>query len=431
MRNEDDIMAVLESVLQECSADEALVKYTSSDGLATRFADNAITQNIGGRDEEITVEVAFGSRHGSATTNNIEEQSLAQAVERAEEAAHASPEDPEHMPVPTTQTYPTVPPRYEPNAADMKPADLADGVQDAVEVAREAGYTASGLYEVECRTRAIANSNGVYAFDRHSMVDFSTTVQGDTGSGFWRVNGEAPQAVQPRRAAEKALETARATENPDTLGRGDYTVVFEPQATFDLLQFMAFEMSAREADEGTTAFQGRVGEQIFDESVTLATRVDDPELPAPPFGRDGLAARNTTWVENGELQRLRHSRYWARQKDTAADPLLFPLFMSGGDNTIDELVSDVERGLLVKRLWYIRFVDRKELLLTGLTRDGLFLIKGGEIAGPVQNLRFNESPIVFLQQVSGLGPTRRIGPFAKVPAIRSEHFTFTSTTESV
>jgi predicted Zn-dependent protease len=424
-------MAVLESVLEECSADEAQVKYRSSNGVATRFGDNAITQNIGGRDEEVTIEVAFGSRHGSATTNNIGDEALRKAVSRAEEAAHASPEDPEHVPVPAPQSYPTVPPRYESGAAEMEPADLADGVEEAVEVAEDAGCTASGLYEVDCRTRAIANSKGLYAFDRHSMVDFSTTVQGQSGSGFWWVNGESPRAVEPREAAERALETARATEDPQPIGRGDYTVVFEPQATFDLLQFMAFEMSAREADEGTTAFQGRVGEQIFDESINLATRVDDPDLPAPAFGRDGLAARNTTWVEDGELQRLRHSRYWAREKNTAADPLLFPLFMSGGDSSIEELVSDVERGLLVKRLWYIRFVDRKELLLTGLTRDGLFLIEDGQITEPVQNLRFNECPIVFLQDVTGLGNTRRIGPFAKVPAIRSEHFTFTSTTESV
>ena len=190
-------------------------------------------------------------------------------------------------------------------------------------------------------------------------------------------------------------------------------------------------MSARDADEGTTAFQNRVGEQLFDEKVTLETRIDDAELPAPPFGTDGLAARNTTWAKDGVLERLRHSRYWADQMETVADPLLFPVFMSGGNSTVDEMVADCERGLLVKRLWYIRFVDRKELLLTGLTRDGLFLVEDSEVKGPVQNLRFNESPIVFLQNVLQLGPARRIGPYAKVPAVMSEHFTFTSTTESV
>ncbi len=431
MRNEDDIMAVLESVLQECSADEAQVEYRSSDGLATRFADNAITQNVGGRDEEISVEVAFGSRHGSATTNRVDAEALQAAVDRAEEAAHASPEDPEYVPLPGPQAYPTVPPRYQEDVAQLDPADMANGVQEAVKTAEETDYTASGLYETDCRTRAVANSKGLYAFDRHSMVEFSVTVQGGTGSGFsWR-NGESPRAVSPGEAADQALETARATEDPEPIGPGEYTVIFEPQATFDLLKFMIFEMSARDADEGTTAFQGRVGEQLFDEKITLETRIDDPDLPAPAFGRDGLAARNTTWAREGVLERLRHSRYWAREKETVPDALLFPIFMSGGDRSVDEMVSDCNRGLLVKRLWYIRFVDRKELLLTGLTRDGLFLVEDGEVAGPVQNLRFNESPINFLQNVTALGPARRVGPYAKVPAVTSKDFTFTSTTESV
>lgn len=431
MRNEDDIMAVLESVLQDCSADEAQVEYRSSDGLATRFADNAITQNVAGRDEEISVEVAFGSRHGSATTNKVNEEALQAAVDRAEEAAHASPEDPEHVPLPPPQTYPTVPPRYEEGVRQMEPAKLADGVLEGVKTAQEANCTASGLFETNCRTRAIANSRGLYAFDRHSMVDFSITVQGETGSGFYWCNGEAPRAVSPADAAEQALETARATEDPEPIGPGDYTVIFEPQATFDLLKFMLFEMSARDADEGTTAFQERVGEQVFDKRVTLQTRIDDPDLPAPPFGKDGLAARNTTWAQEGVLERLRHSRYWAREKGTVADPLLFPIFMAGGNHSIQEMISGCDRGLLVKRLWYIRLVDRKELLLTGLTRDGLFLVEDGEVRRPLQNLRFNQSPIEFLQNVTALGPARRIGPYAKVPAVVSSDFTFTSTTESV
>ncbi|MGQ9615207.1 MAG: metallopeptidase TldD-related protein [Spirochaetota bacterium] len=165
--------------------------------------------------------------------------------------------------------------------------------------------------------------------------------------------------------------------------------------------------------------------------MDISTRIDDPEVPAPPFGLDCLASRNTVWVRDGVVERLRHDRYWASRKGTEPDPLLFPIFVEGENRSLSELISMCKKGLLVKRLWYIRYVDRKRLLLTGITRDGVFLIEDGEVKTPVKNLRFNESPVVFLQNITGMSRPCRISNMAKVPGMMSEGFTFSSGTESI
>ena len=207
--------------------------------------------------------------------------------------------------------------------------------------------------------------------------------------------------------------------------------MFEPQAVNDLLGFLAYNLSARDAHEGTTVFAGKVGEKIASDIVTLKTRIDDPGLPSPLYGEDGLAARETVWIENGSLRRLRHNRYWAAQKQTPPDPTLMPMFLEGENRSLADLVSMCQKGLLVKRLWYIRYVDRRQLLLTGMTRDGLFLIENGKISGPVANLRFNESPVVFLENAVAASTPERVGAWSRLPGILSENFTFSSSTESV
>lgn len=431
MRSESEIRDVLKSLLSRCSADHGQAEYRSEEGLATRFGENAITQNTGGREEEVRLTVAFGTRHGSATTNGLDDESLEGLVERAEEAARAAPEDPEYVPPPEPQDYPRVPQRYYDDVPAAGPHQVAEGVKHTVDLARGRDYTASGLFQTAWGARAVCNTRGLWAFDKYSDGDFSTTMHGPAGSGFAWTNSESMASLSVSDAARQALATAEQAQEPREIVPGDYTVIFEPQATFDLLQFMAFDMSARDADEGTTVFADRVGDRVFSDKVELGVDVDDPDLPAPPFGTDGLAARRTRWVEGGVLRRLHHDRYWAREQDTEPDPLLFPLFMAGGDSSVQEMIAGCERGLLVKRLWYIRYVDRKQLLLTGLTRDGLFLVEGGRVAGPVKNLRFNESPVVFLRNVVALGAPRRVGPWAKVPPVMSEEFTFSSGTESV
>lgn len=210
-------------------------------------------------------------------------------------------------------------------------------------------------------------------------------------------------------------------------------MIFEPLATRGMLGFMGWVMAAREADEGSSVFSGRLGEAFLDPRVTLAMRTDDPELPAPLFGDAGLAIEPRSWIEAGVVRRLFHDRYWAAEQGTTPDAARLPLFMAGEDRSVEDLVAGCRRGLLVKNLWYIRFVDRKSLTLTGMTRDGVFLVEDGRITRPVKNLRWNESPITFLQNVVALSRAERSGGWGamKLPGVLSEGFTFTSSTDSI
>ena len=431
MRAKDDINALLKEALSEVSAPQAQIEFTCRKGFATRFGENAITQNMGGEEEHLRVAVAYGKKQGSSITNKVDKNAIANIIKRAEEIARNSPEDPEYMPPPMPQTYPEVPQRYYEDTAQLSPAEAADDIHRAIETARAENYRASGLFEVNCGINAVANSEGLSAFDNFSGVDFSTTIHGPMGSGFSGRNEESIGHVNTETVTREALETAKAAQNPETIEPGDYTVIFEPQAVEDFLGFLFWNMSARDADEGTTLFAGKIGRKLFSDKVNISTRIDDPELPAPPFGLDGLPARPEVWVRNGVVERLRHERFWAAQKGTDPDPLLYPLFMEGQDQRVSDLIAQCKRGLLAKRLWYIRYVDKKELLLTGMTRDGLFLIEDGKVVAPVKNLRFNESPVVFLQNVVATSRPQRIGESAKVPGIMSENFSFSSRTESI
>jgi predicted Zn-dependent protease len=276
----------------------------------------------------------------------------------------------------------------------------------------------------------MATSKGLFAFDRSTGVSFSTTMHGPSGSGANSESANCAAEVDADTIAREALDTAIAAQEPREIEPGDYTVIFEPQAVADLLEYLFWSMDARDADEGTTAFAGKVGEKFLHESVTISTEIDNPRLPACCYGADGLPARRTTWVENGVLKRLRHDRFWARERGAEPDPMFRPVFMKGEDRSVEELVAQCDRGLLVKRLWYIRHVDFRELLLTGMTRDGLFLVQGGKVAGAVKNLRFNESPIVFLKNVVAMSRPARVGGI-QVPGVMSTDFTFSSKTESL
>jgi predicted Zn-dependent protease len=431
MRERDEIKVLLDSALSCVEAPQAQVQYYHSYSLAARFAENAITQNIGGEEEHVRIVVAYGKRHGSSITNRPDDESIKNLVARAEDIARNSPEDPEYMPPVEPQSYPDVPQRYYENVSRLTPRDIADKISNVVSLAQAAGYRGSGLFQASHGSGAVANTTGLFAFDRFSNLDYSTTIHGQKGSGFSSEAGESAETTDAAALAQRALETARASQNPEPVESGDYVVIFEPQAVLDLLSLLVWNLSARDADEGTTVFAGKVGEKLFSEKVSVATKIDDPDLPAPPYGEDGLAAENTVWIKNGVVERLRYDRYWAKQKGTKPDPLMLPLFMEGQDRSVEDLVAGCETGLLVKRLWYIRYVDRKELLLTGMTRDGLFLIEDGKIVRPVQNLRFNESPIVFLQNILSMSRPVRVGSWAKLPGIMSDNFTFSSTTESV
>jgi predicted Zn-dependent protease len=416
-------------------------------GSHTRFARNEITTSGLTDDAVLTITIRKDGRSGTVSTNDFAPEAIRAAAGRAEAMRATMPVDPEAVELLSKQDYPAIE-KFDPACAAARAADRAGGVKAALAVAKKRGLTAAGFFESETVTRAIANSKGNFGHHVATGAEFSTTMRtGDaTGSGWASSWSPALAAIDAKGLARTAADKGVASARPREIDPGDYTVVLEPAAVAALLQAFQFGgLSRRAADEGQSVFakQGggnRIGEAIFPESVTLVSDPFDPRLPATPWsgggffggaaGAAGIPSRKVAWIEKGVLKTLFTDRYWARA--TRSEPTPFPssLALAGGSATIDDLIASTERGLLVTRFWYIRAVNPQTAQLTGLTRDGLFLIEKGKIAAPVVNLRFNESPVVMLQNLEAMSAAVPAGRML-VPAIKSRAFTFTSKSDAV
>ena len=243
-----------------------------------------------------------------------------------------------------------------------------------------------------------------------------------------------------RRVTDRALAKALRSQDPVTLPPGAYPAVLEPSAAADQVGYFLWSLDRRPADEGRSYFSDqeagtKLGRKLFGDNITIVSDPTDPRVPSRPWGEDGQPLAPTAWVQNGRLQNLTVSRYWAGQKGIAPMPHPSNMIMTGEDQTLDDLIAGTDYGLLVTSFWYIRSVDPQTLLNTGLTRDGLFLIEGGRVTRPVVNFRWNESPAALLGCVEGMSrPERAVGRQsgwpALVPALKVRAFHFSSVSPS-
>ncbi|MGH7645983.1 MAG: metallopeptidase TldD-related protein, partial [Gemmatimonadales bacterium] len=314
---------------------------------------------------------------------------------------------------------------------------------------QRAGLVAAGFLERTAGAGAIANSVGLFAYHAATVATHTLTVRTPDGQGSgWAgtAHNDTARLAAPAALAERAIGKARGSRDAQPLEPGKYVVVLEPTAVGNLLGLLGFALNARQADEGRTFFSKRgggtkVGEKIVDERVTIASDPNDPDLLSRPFTGEGLPTERVVWIENGVLKNLAYDRFWADKKGVKPTAAAQGFRLSGGTATQDELIAGVERGLLVTRFWYIRSVDPRTMLFTGLTRDGVFLIEQGKVTRAVRNFRFNESPIAMLNNLAALGRPERVaagegggggfGSTLVVPPLVVREFTFTSVSEAV
>ena len=202
----------------------------------------------------------------------------------------------------------------------------------------------------------------------------------------------------------------------------------EPAAVAELLSYMFYSMDAKAAHEGRSAFTGKEGTRIGTDAVHIYSQPQHPQCPAHPFFSNGLPTTNIDWIENGVLKNLVYDRYWAQHTEHAYTGSPTNFIMGGADTSLEDLIASVDKGILITRFWYIRFVDPMKLLLTGMTRDGLFWIENGEIQYGIKNLRFNESPLNVIANIEMLGKPMRVHSYMCVPPLQVKDFTFTSGT---
>ena len=438
-----DARRLADRVLSRSKADHCIVSMRGRDSANLRFARGSSTTNGNRNALQITIESRFGRRAGAASVTEVDDAALAQALARSEEIARTAPENAELMPPLGPQSY-EVGAGYDAPTAAMRVDGLAAASKPVIDAALGRNVDVAGYSITHDGFSAVANDAGLFAYDPRTAAEFTVTARNKAGtwSGWAGVSETRFGRLDTARLGRRAIEKAAHTAPPVALEPGKYTVILEPSAVSDLVGWMLWFMNARSADEGRSAFSRRgggnkIGDKLFQDNVTIYSDPADPVAPEPAYAGEGIPQRRTLWVENGVLRNLYYTRYWAQQKgrEPVAPPQSF--VMAGGSTSTDEMIRNVTRGVLVTRFWYIRLVDPRTLLVTGLTRDGNFLIQDGRIAGPVLNFRFNESPIAMLGNVLAIGASERTrsgeseDTIASVPTLLVKDFNFSSLSEAI
>lgn len=434
----DEARALVERAVRMSKADAIRVHVQSGRDTNLRFADNQISTSGVTTQTSIRIQSVFGKRRASVVTNNRSDDGLRRAVEQSEALARLAPEDPEYLGELGPQEYTTIPAWFD-STAELSAEDRARAALGALAPARAAGdLTVAGFIACSAGATAIGNNAGLFAYHRATSANYTLTARtkDGTGSGWAGDDQHDWSRLDFDGVARRAIDKARQSRNPVAIEPGRYTVILEPEATGDLIPLLSGALQARSAEEGRSAFSKpgggtRVGEKIMDERVTLISDPADPMLLGSPFDGEGMPLGRQTWIENGVLRQLAYPRYWASRQGKTPTGGVSSLKLAGGNRTLEQLIASTERGVLVTHCWYIRAVDQRTLVYTGLTRDGTFLIENGRIARSVKNFRFNESPLFMLNNLEGLGPSVRTASGGAMPAIKVRDFTFTSLSDAV
>jgi predicted Zn-dependent protease len=444
MMSRAEAQAFLERVVKLSKADTIGAQLGGGYTGNIRFAANRISTSGGVSNSQLVVQSGYGAKHAVVTTGDFSPEGIERAVRQSEAIAKLAPDDPENMPLLPPQKYTDVNAYFD-STANLTPAERAAAAHTAIDAAKAAGdLAAAGFIIAGGAYNAIASSSGMYAYFPSTSANYQLTVRTNDGTGSGWAAADHPdwKQIDFKAVSDRAIQKARASRNPVAVEPGRYTVILEPQAVGDLVQLLAFSLDARSADEGRSAFSKtgggtKIGEKIVDEKVNLFSDPADPQLLGQPWNGEGLPLNREVWIENGVLKQLAYSRFWAQKKSTRPNNGgLGAVKMSGGGATTEDMIASTPRGILVTRLWYLRQVDPRTVLYTGLTRDGTFLIENGKITKAVKNLRFNESPLFMLNNLETLGRAERVagteaGGNVVFPTLKVKDFNFTSLSDAV
>ncbi|TFF38002.1 TldD/PmbA family protein [Mucilaginibacter psychrotolerans] len=437
----EQAQALLKKVLSYSKADECEASLGGGDEGNVRYALNAVSTAGDVSSIGLSVTSVYGKKAGSASINEFDDAALERVVRRSEELAQLAPENPEYMPM-LGQSEFKESITYNANTAAMTPDSRAEMVGKSLAIAKEAKLSAAGFLDNSTNFSAVMNSKGLFAYNKSTDVYFSVTTRNDAGtaSGYAARGFTDVSKLDTASATRVATMKANASIGARAMEPGKYTVILEPVAATYMLENM-FRFDARSAEEGRSFLSKkgggtRLGEQLMDTKVNIYSDPFNPDLPGATWGGDGLPREKTMWIDKGVVKNLSYSRYWAQKKGVAPVPGPSNIIMDGGDATLEELIKSTERGILVSRLWYIRMVDPQSLLLTGLTRDGTFYIENGKIKFPVKNFRFNESPVIMLNNLEALGKQERsisVESYRSylIPPLKVRDFTFSSLSDAV
>lgn len=447
--SEAECRRITDQALAASRADEVRLSIRGGATSHLRFARNSPTTSGTSDDTRLRVTCTFGQRTGSASVNQFTKNHIRRCVERAEDLAGRAPEDPEHVPPPGPQEYARTD-GFSAETAEDGFELMAAGVEECLDQARRAQLVAAGYTQATVGFDCTANSAGLFGYDTATSAYFSETVRtpDGRGSGWGTEVGTGVEDIDYGAASSIAVEKARDSAGARPLEPGRYPAVLEPACVANFLSLLFGAMGRRAADEGRSYFSAassgaasgdanRIGEKLFADSVRIWSDPGDLAAPGAAWGEDGLAQRPQLWVDGGRLAALPTDRAWAVQRGIAPLPGPSNVLMAGGSGSLDDLVSGMDRGVLITSLWYIRSVDPRTLLYTGLTRDGVFWVEDGRISHPVTNFRWNDGPARILSHATALSRSVRVAPRASraatwvVPAVAVSEFHLSSVSDAV
>ena len=440
----DEAQRLIESAIKLSRADAIEVNLGGGKQRNVRFAANQMSTAGMVTDVSMVVSSSFGPKHAITTTNDLSPEGIERAVRQSEAIARLAPDDPEAMPRLPQQNVAPVTAAWNEQTANLDAADCARAALSALGPARtKASIQAAGFLQVDANVNSLGNNAGLFLYHRGTKANYTLTVRTNDGTGSGWAGAEEPAFgnIDFARISNRAIEKAELSRNPVAVEPGRYTVILEPQAVGDLVTLVAFYADARSADEGRSPFvkQGggnKIGEKIVDERVSLYSDPYDPKILCDPFDGEGFPLTRREWIAKGVLKELQYGRFWAKKQGKQPTGGANNVVLAGGNTSREQMIASTQRGILVSRLWYLREVDPRTLLYTGLTRDGTFLIENGKVTKAIKNMRFNESPLFMLNNIEALGPQERVaGVEALIPCVmpllKARDFNFTSLSDAV
>ena len=440
--SKEEARKIVEKVVHFSKADGCQVNLNGAVGGNIRYARNSVSTAGENSDATLVIQSYFGKKAGTATINEFDDTSLEKVVRRSEELATLAPENPEFMEPLPQQTYGESK-TFSDTTAKITPDFRAQAAANSIQLARKSDVTAAGFLEDSNTVAAMMNSKGLFAYNRATNATYTVTMRTNdgTGSGWVTRDYNDVSKLNTAEASTVAIDKALRSRNAKAIEPGKYTVILEPAASAELLRNLLFNMNARPADEGRSFLSKKgggtkLGEKIFDERINFYTDPWHNEVPASPWTPDGQARKKMNIIRNGVVKNIFYDRYWASQNNVESVPFPGNAILDGGTTTLEEMINDTKKGILVTRFWYIRTVDPQTLLYTGLTRDGTFFIENGKIKHPIKNFRFNESPVIMLNNIEALGKQVRVsagggGVNFFLPYMKIRDFTFTSLSDAI
>jgi predicted Zn-dependent protease len=440
---ENDAKKFLEKTIKYCKTDSTSLILTGSNIYNLRFALNSLSTNGFSDGLSLHITSNFGKKTGTVSINDLNDKNIEEAVRKSEYIAKLSPDSEEFMPPLDKQKYEKGV-NYSPNTENLTPSKRAELIEPILENSIKNDVNTAGYFEDSLDFNAILNSNGLFAYNRGTSVNFSATVRTKDGSGSSRVEKLYVDSdkLDINRLTDTVIEKSLRSSRPVELPPGKYTVILEPAAAADMIAYCSYFMDARSADEGRSYFSkndngNKIGEELVDSKVTIYSDPLHPDAPSIPFTHEGYPLSKTYWFKDGELMNLMRNRYWAKKTGKPVVPEFSNIIMQGTDTSLEDMIKTTGQGILVTRFWYIRTVDPQTVLLTGLTRDGLFEVKDGKINRPIKNFRFNESPINVFKNVLEIGKAENAvsseaeGLQIFAPPLKVKDFNFSSLSDAI